>query len=150
MIKIKSLHEVEKVRVLNELTGEYEFTGEVRETNRCTYEVCRWHGAITPEKFMNEVRFKRTPTLSELNEILPETYNKFEVLQKKFMQICTIPLRFLSKLLCFHVNSYRNTSNFTVTMTIKSKSLFIAVDTTQYALCLFIFSSSQKIRPYAG
>jgi hypothetical protein len=30
---------------------------------------------------MNEVRFKRTPTLSELNEILPETYNKFEVLK---------------------------------------------------------------------
>lgn len=78
--------EVEKVRVLNELTGEYEFTGEVRETNRCTYEVCRWHGAITPEKFMNEVRFKRTPTLSELNEILPETYNKFEVLKQYLLK----------------------------------------------------------------
>jgi hypothetical protein len=32
--------EVEKVRELNELTEEDEFTGEVRETNRCTYEVC--------------------------------------------------------------------------------------------------------------
>lgn len=40
--------EVERVFVMNEDTGKPEFTGEVKDTNRCTYETGVYEGAFNP------------------------------------------------------------------------------------------------------
>jgi len=40
--------EVERVFVMNEETGEPEFTGEVRDTDWCTYETGEYEGPLTP------------------------------------------------------------------------------------------------------
>lgn len=63
--------EVENVSKLDETTGEYVLTGEVKETNYCTYEICRWYGELTVERFINTILgvAKRKPSIEELNNI---------------------------------------------------------------------------------
>ena len=61
----------EQVRQLNELTGEYELTGEIRETDLCTYELHRIFeeniNTNTLDKIFNKAQ--RCPKVSELQQM---------------------------------------------------------------------------------
>jgi hypothetical protein len=46
---------------IDELTEEVK--EELRETDYCTYEMCRWYGEITPDKFVKEIKFKRRASI---------------------------------------------------------------------------------------
>lgn len=64
----------EKVRQINEETNEWEYTGEIRETDYCTYEIERWYGELSGFQFINKILSSSTREASivELNIILDE------------------------------------------------------------------------------
>lgn len=66
--------EVEKVGKVDEATGEYVLTGEVKETDYCTYEISRWYGELTAERFVSTILgvANRKPSMEELNVIASE------------------------------------------------------------------------------
>lgn len=66
--------EVEKVGKVDESTGEYVLTGEVKETDYCTYEICRWYGELTAERFVGTILgvAGRKPSMEELSVIASE------------------------------------------------------------------------------
>lgn len=66
--------EVEKVGYINEETDEWEYTGEIRDTNYCTYEMTRWYGELNGFKFINKILSiaSREASIEELNYILSE------------------------------------------------------------------------------
>lgn len=63
--------EVEREYVVNEETGEPEFTGEVTETDWCTYEGCIYRGFLTPYFLDREVMSvaQRQASLDEYDEM---------------------------------------------------------------------------------
>lgn len=66
--------EVEKVGQINEDTGEWEYTGEIRDTDYCTYEMTRWYGELNGFQFINKILSiaSREASMEELNYILSE------------------------------------------------------------------------------
>lgn len=63
--------EVERVSVYNEETKEHEFTGEVLETDVCTFECGMYEGILTPYLLDQNVFTiaRRTASVSELHDI---------------------------------------------------------------------------------
>lgn len=62
---------VERVGKINEKTGEWELTGEVRETSLCTYELHRFFGTM-PTPYMLTRTFnmgQRVPGMAEMKQI---------------------------------------------------------------------------------
>lgn len=66
--------EVEKVGHMNEETGKWEYTGEIRDTDYCTYEMTRWYGELNDRIFVSKIlpAANRKPSMYELNQILIE------------------------------------------------------------------------------
>lgn len=66
--------EVERVGHINEETGEWEYTGEIRDTDYCTYEITRWYGELNGFQFINKILSiaSREASMEELNYILSE------------------------------------------------------------------------------
>lgn len=64
--------EVEKVGKIDESTGKYVLTGEVKETDYCTYELCRWYGELDANRLCNQIMSvaSREATVGELNAIM--------------------------------------------------------------------------------
>lgn len=64
--------EVEKVGKVDEQTGKYVLTGEVKETDYCTYELCRWYGELNANRLCNQIMSvaNREATIGELNAIM--------------------------------------------------------------------------------
>lgn len=64
--------EVEKVGKIDESTGEYVLTGEVKQTDYCTYELCRWYGELDANRLCNQIMAvaSREATIDELNAIM--------------------------------------------------------------------------------
>lgn len=67
-------NEVERVGHINEETGEWEYTGEIRDTDYCTYEITRWYGELNGFQFINKILSiaNREASMEELNYILSE------------------------------------------------------------------------------
>ena len=63
--------EVEREYVMNEETGEHEFTGKETETDWCTYEGCIYRGFLTPYFLDREVMSiaQRQASLNEYDEM---------------------------------------------------------------------------------
>lgn len=62
---------VERVGKINEETGEWELTGEVKETSLCTYELHRFFGSM-PTPYMLTRHFnmgQRVPSMAEMKAI---------------------------------------------------------------------------------
>lgn len=66
--------EVERVGQINEETGEWEYTGEICDTDYCTYEMTRWYGELNDHIFVSKIlpAANRKPSMYELNQILIE------------------------------------------------------------------------------
>lgn len=80
-------NEVERIEIIDELTEEIK--EEIRETDYCTYELCRWYGNLTPELFVKNIQFKRRASMIELNEILPDSENKLKIMKDYLIQTIT-------------------------------------------------------------
>lgn len=83
--------EVERVFARNELTGEPEFTGEVKETDWCTYETGIYEGTLTPYKIDEGIAGKtRFFSVAEYKEICDgiglEEERQVSILKKKLKE----------------------------------------------------------------
>lgn len=64
--------EVEKIGKVDESTGEYVLTGEVKGTDYCTYEITRWYGELDSNRLANQIMgvAQREASIEELNAIM--------------------------------------------------------------------------------
>lgn len=83
--------EVERVSVYNEETGEHTFTGEVLETDWCSYESGVYVGALDESRLDSEVfaGAVRVPSLAELREI----YNGIELSEERQVSLLKTKLK---------------------------------------------------------